>query len=89
MFILATRHKLVSGSYSGTILQHGSLRRYVYQREAAKEDGKGSGPIGTFMGAGEWLRGQGHTLKSQWNAARGAVEITQVTGHKIFPLPGL
>ncbi|CAL8470572.1 g10114 [Coccomyxa elongata] len=51
---------------------------YVYQREAAKELGKGSGPIGTFMGAGEWLRGQGHTVKSQWNAARGAVEIMQV-----------
>ncbi|BDA45833.1 Chaperone protein dnaJ 10 [Coccomyxa sp. Obi] len=51
---------------------------YVYQREAAKELGKGAGPIGTFMGAGEWLRGQGHAVKSQWNAARGAVEIMQV-----------
>ena len=54
----------------------------MYQREAAKELGKGSGPIGTFMGAGEWLRGQGHTVKSQWNAARGAVEIMQVQGPK-------
>lgn len=50
----------------------------MYQREASKELGKGGGPMGNLLGAGEWLRGQGHAVKSQWSAAKGAVDLMQV-----------
>ncbi|EIE22588.1 DnaJ-domain-containing protein [Coccomyxa subellipsoidea C-169] len=61
---------------------------YVYQREAAKELGKGGGPVGNLLGATEWLRGQGHAVKSQWNAAKGAIDLMQVNRAvlSVYPL---
>jgi hypothetical protein len=52
-------------------------RRYIYVHEASKELGKG-GPTMGIMGAAEWLRSHGHAVKSQWNAAKGAVDLMQV-----------
>lgn len=34
--------------------------------------------MGSLVSAGEWVRGQGHAVKSQWNAAKGAVDLMQV-----------
>jgi len=52
------------------------LARYVYEHEARRFLGKG--PVMGLFGAGEWVRGKGHAMKSQWNAAMAAVDLMQV-----------
>ena len=51
-------------------------RRYVYQHEAVKELGR-TKAFGV-LSAGEWLRGKGHAVKSQFLAAKGAIDLMQV-----------
>ena len=51
--------------------------RYVYEHEARRFLGKG--PMMGLFGAGEWVRGKGHAMKSQWNAAMAAVDLMQVS----------
>ena len=55
------------------------LRRYVYQHMAARELGKTT-PFGV-LSAGEWLRGKGHAVRSQFSAAKGAIDLMQVNPH--------
>ena len=50
--------------------------RYVYQHEAVKELGR-TKAFGV-LSAGEWLRGKGHAVKSQFLAAKGAIDLMQV-----------
>ena len=50
--------------------------RYVYYHEARRFLGKG--PVLGLFSAGEWVRGKGHAMKTQWNAAMAAVDLMQV-----------
>ena len=48
----------------------------MYQHEAVKELGR-TKAFGV-LSAGEWLRGKGHAVKSQFLAAKGAIDLMQV-----------
>lgn len=50
--------------------------RYVYYHEGQRFLGKG--PVLGLFCAGEWVRGKGHAMKTQWNAAMAAVDLMQV-----------
>ena len=64
------------GHDMGRLSDARGTRRYVYYHEGRRFLGKG--PVLGLFSAGEWVRGKGHAMKTQWNAAMAAVDLMQV-----------